>query len=266
MKKNIIAFGILLAVAILVIFLARMTEPQRQPPPSAAPTKLTVVRQVLASPTPSEWSQVEPDQETGRFIDYGDPYLGDRVMTPTPPAGYEWGEPLPGWISIDGVVFENWDCFGLRRVAFVNCDYNLMRLADVNTWDSSQEILPIYTPTPTAIPPSETIEIMFYIKVTGKYVNPGSGLNVRKCGASLYNACTAFFILSHCDFQPDLSTCTNELVPVYEIKYKEFSHAHPADTGWWANVVCSWRDPNCNGNYWIPLCLEDGRCFTNWRP
>jgi len=120
-----------------------------------------------------------------------------------------------------------------------------------------------YTPTPIIIEVTpEPVAPLFFVKITGENVNPDQGLMLRECGATLYDACRTLYALISCDYHPELSSCTDLPIPVYDTKYKPYSAAHPADAGWWLNVVCHWSNPGCS-DYWIPACLDDGRNFTD---
>lgn len=132
-------------------------------------------------------NQVLPDRETGRMVDYGDPNLGDRVMTPTPIPGQDYGDTLPGWININGTIVENWDCFAFRKDRFVNCNYNLMRIAQIDTWDSSTQYEYIQTPMPTPTahntPVSEPGQC---VRVLWDKGTTNAGLNLRP-GPTMHN-------------------------------------------------------------------------------
>lgn len=255
MKKQ---FQIFMVLGVLVLILAlgamimsNIEPPERTPPPSAMVTEYTV-----------------------------NAFVGEGTPSPTPTI---MANIRAGWIELNGEVYVNGEC-RLPNIVCANnyvivhengylqdgdfeypCDGCKIIIQTPGTPESS--FLASATPPSTATPIIATPvvpEIVAYVEITGENINLEHGLFVRDCGASLYNTCRGYNILVSCTYHPELNWCTSKKIPVYEIKYKDFSATHPHDAGWWGNVTCYWADPHCGKNDWIPLCLDDGRDFVDW--
>lgn len=264
----VVTVFVIIAIELLVFSFIKIDD--QTVPPSAMVTELTYSAVKASTPNAIEpqFYSALADKVTGRFVDYADPNLYDYLAGSFEPADYS--QTLPGFVQIVNVIFENWDCYILQDERWDTCDYNRIRIADVDTWDSSIDYRYINSPViptelPTEPPPLEDFPVLFNVKITGENIDLRYGLYVRSCGASLYNDCRGFYFLTSCSTHPELyPKCTNDGIPVYEVKYKSFSTSHPLDAGWWLNVVCPWNSPSCSGNYWIPACLDDGRNFVDW--
>ncbi|HUV64039.1 MAG TPA: hypothetical protein VMW24_09080 [Sedimentisphaerales bacterium] len=126
--------------------------------------------------------QVEPDADTDRWVDYGDPaiYEAGGLTYITPPAGVQ-----PGQIEIEGKVFPNYACY-----LDAECREDWIRVAERDTWDSDPRYkliatfsVPTETPVPTITPTAtptltpEPLEDCF--KVVWDKGIAAQGLNMR---------------------------------------------------------------------------------------
>jgi len=220
-----------------------------------------VVTPTNAPPTPTlvpfvtpQYIPVVPDIITGRVVDYGDNTLYDKKQIGDyDPADYS--QTLPGFIQIENVIFENWDCYILAD-KFDACDYTKIRVAQFNTWDSSDEYYYIIPPPSRA---SATRSNCLFEGDRRKR-ELEQRLECPQLRGESIQFLYGVFIPPHCDYHPELSHCVTEVIPVLELKYKSPATSKPADAGWWANVVCPWQ--TCLGNYWVPIELDDGRRFA----
>lgn len=127
---------------------------------------------------------------------------------------------------------------------------------------TSTPVTPTETPALPTITPWPTQVIAFTVRVTGENINLNQGLYIRDTGPSLYNADRVIFALVSCDYHPEVS-CANKPLYVYDVREVPWTLLHPKDAGTWGNVVCPWWE-QCGGDFWIPMCLDDGREFVDW--
>ena len=189
--------------------------------------------------------QVEPDVETGRWIDYGDPaiYEAGGLGYVTPPVGSQ-----PGQVEIEGVVFPNYACY-----VDAECREDWIRVAERDTWDSDPRYkliatfsVPTETPTVTPTLTPEPIEV-WAVNIYGENVNPQKGLNLR-CSPTLYSSCNFGYMLPYCGYVTDGRDCNpvKDSVILTEVVFVDGGYWHREDSGWWGK----W------GDGWIAMCLD----------